>query len=508
MGHSRAAFAAPPAAPAVLTPGWLGSRYRPVLLAALCGLVALGSAAIAPGKPKEAVALLLGSALVAVVLLWPLVGAVVLATLVPISSGLVSGFPVAHVRLSEAAIGVVGITLIAFARREVAVPWKTLDWALLAYGLCWAAFGVYGQLRLGQHLTLDEWGTVFGQLQFFLVYRGIRMAVRTPDERRIVLGWLLLASAPVAVLALLQKAGAPGVEHFIVKITGGLTGGSGATGAASVSRVTGPFVNWAALAGYLLPVLLVLAAMAFAHAGVRRRWVFVATGVLAALALALTVEQSAIVCLVVGLFVLARRYDEDGRVSRWLVIGVVAVGVAASPVLVARLVHELSGSAGTGRIWWVPQTVSFRWSVWTRQYLPAIGARPLTGYGVVLPSTVHWQFPESQYVSFLMEGGVPMLVAFAVLAWAMLDGALSASRSADPLARALGLSVAVAVVSMLVMDTMWPFLSNGGMPQVLWVLLALTVPGGLVAGRGRSAHWPGLVEVPGQPAGPRVRAWT
>lgn len=507
MGRDRAALAGPGGAH-VLSSGWLGSRYRPVLLAALCGVVALGAAAVAPTEPKDAVALVLGSALVAAVLAWPLVGAVLLATLVPISSGLATGLPVPHVRLSEAVIGVVGLTLIAGARRECAVPWRTLDWVLLGYGLCWAAFGVYGDLALHQHLSISEWGTVFGQLQFFFVYRGIRVAVRTPEERRIVVGWLLLAAAPVACLALLQKAGAPGVEHFVVKITGGLTGGSAATGTGTVSRVTGPFVNWAALAGYLLPVLLVLVASALARIEVRRRSMFVATGLLCALALALTVEQSAIVCLAVGLFVLARRYDRTGRLTRWLVIGVLAVTVAASPVLVSRLVHELSASAGTGRVRWIPQTVSFRWSVWTRQYLPAIGARPLTGYGVVLPSSVHWVYPESQYVSFLIEGGVPMLLAFGVLAWAMFDGALAAARTSDPFARALGLSLAVAVVSMVVMDTMWPFLSNGGMPQVLWCLMALTVPGGLGSEARRRAHWPGLVAVPKGADHTRVQAWT
>ena len=131
---------------------------------------------------------------------------------------------------------------------------------------------------------------------------------------------------------------------------------------------------------------------------------------------------------------------------------------------------------------WVPQTVSFRWTVWVHQYLPAIGARPLSGYGVVLPSSVHWPFPESQYVSFLVEGGIPMLAAFAVLAWAMLGGAQRASRSADPLTVALGRALTVAVASMLVMDAMWPFLSNGGMPQVLWALMALAVPGAVPEG--------------------------
>jgi hypothetical protein len=472
-----------------VSPGWLGARPRPVLLAGGCAVVALGVGVLAPTDPRDAIGLVVGVALVVAVLLRPMIGAFVLVALVPITSGLATGFPIAHVRVSEALIGVVGLTLIVFARRRDAVAWQALDWILLGYGLLWAASGVLADVSLHQHLSIDEWGTVFGQLQFFLVYRGVRLAVRTPGERRLAIGVLVLASVPVAVLAVLQEVRAPGVTSFITTITGGLTGGSVATRGGSVVRVTGPFVNWAALAGYLLPVVLVLVALALVRTKVRWQRCFVVAGVLAALALALTVEQSAIVCLLVGLVVLARRYDDSGRLTRWILAGGLVVVVAASPILVPRLVSELSASAGTGRVSWVPQTLSFRWSVWTRQYLPAVGAQPLTGYGVVLPSSIHWAYPESQYISFLIEGGVPMLAMFGVLAWAMVRGTLAATRSEDPFERSLGAALTIVVLSMLVMDAMWPFLSNGGMPQVLWGLMALTVPGAMRAPAPAGIGW-------------------
>lgn len=461
-------------------PGWLATRYRPYLLGAGSATVALLLGALAVTKPKDAVALLCGVALVVAVLLRPLVGAVVLAAAVPITSGLASGFPVPHVRLSEALIGAVGVTLIVSVRRRHAVAWATLDWVLLAYGLAWMAFGVLADQALHQHLTLDQWGTVAGQLQFFLVYRGVRIGAQTKGDRRVALGALVLASLPVAALAVLQEAKAPGVASLIGKLTGGLTGGSLGSSGSGLLRVTGPFVNWAALAGYLLPVVLVVVALALARVdpGQRRRW-FVAAGVLATVALCLTLEQSAIACGIAGVVFLVRRYDTDGRLTRWVLLGVAAAVVVASPFLVSRLVHELGGSPGTGRIPWVPQTLSFRWSVWTHQYLPAIGARPLTGYGVVLPSQIRWPFPESQYISFAIEGGLPMLAAFGGLAWAMVSGTLAAARSSEPMERALGLALTVAVLAMLVMDAMWPFLSNGGMPQVLWALMALAVPRGV-----------------------------
>jgi hypothetical protein len=469
------------AAPRVATPsrsaGWLSIRYRPYVLGTGSGILALVAGALVSSRPKDAVALLLGAAVIAAVLVRPFVGALLLAVVVPMTSGLASGFPVPHVRLSEALIGVVGLTLIVGAQRRDAVAWQTLDWVLLAYGLCWAFFGVLADVSLRQHLTIDEWGTVLGQLQFFLVYRGVRIAVRDARQRRLAVAAAVIGTVPVALLAMIQEVRAPGVAALISKITGGLTGGSvGGTATGSLLRATGPFNNWAALAGYLLPVVLVVVVLALARSQVpARRW-FVGAGVLAAIALALTIEQSAIACAIVGVAVLVRRYDQGGRLTRWVLAGVAVAILAASPLLVSRLVHELAASPGTGRIAWVPQTVSFRWSVWTKQYLPAIGARPLTGYGVALPPSISWPYPESQYVSFLVEGGVPMLLMFAALVWAMFGGTLAAARSTDRAERALGLALTTGIVAMLVLNLFWPFLSNGGMPQILWALMALTVP--------------------------------
>jgi hypothetical protein len=461
---------------------WLGSRPRPVLLAVVGAVAALVVGGVASRDPVAAVGLLVVGATVVAVLLRPVVGAVLLVAVVPITSGLSTGFPLPHVRLSEVVIGIVGLTVIASTRRSHVVPWRALDWALLAYGLGWAVLAIAATATQRQHLSLADWGTVFGQLQFLLLYRGIRLAVRTPADRRLTLGVLVLCSVPVAALAVLQEARVPGVAGFVDSITGGLAASGTSASAGSMIRATGPFDNWAALAGYLLPILLVMVAIALAGLAVRHRRWFVATGALAALALVFTAEQSAILCLVVGVIVLAARYG-DGRYRRAVRLGSVGLLLAAAAFLASRVAGELAASAGSGRIGWVPQTLSFRWSIWTGQYFPAIAGHLLTGYGVVQPTAVRWPYPESQYVAFLVEGGVVMLTLFGILAWAMLRACGQARRSTDPLEQALGRALTIATVALLVMNGLWPFLSNGGLPQVLWSLLALAAPGIVVAGR-------------------------
>ncbi|MGH8994937.1 MAG: O-antigen ligase family protein, partial [Acidimicrobiales bacterium] len=329
-----------------------------------------------------------------------------------------------------------------------------------------------------QHLSITDWGTDFGQFQFFLIYRAVRTSLRTPAERRLAVWVLLGATVPVAGLAVLQQLHVGPVVSFLTKITGGLSGPNVTAGSSlgASSRATGPFNNWAILAGYLLPLLLVLCALTLSGQIARHRRAAWAIGVIAFTGLLLTAELSAIIVLAIGVFVLARQYGHGQRARRFAGIAVIVAVLIAAPFLGARLNTEFSSSAGSGRHAGVPQTLDFRWQVWSTQYGPAIEARPLTGYGQQMPSTIEWPYPESQYISFLMEGGFPLLVLFGALAWAMLRRSRAASAAEDPFDRAVGRATTVTVVAVLVMNLIWPFLSNAGMPQVLWCLLAIAVP--------------------------------
>ena len=82
-------------------------------------------------NPKLGVALVGTVALVALALARRLVGGLILVGLVPVASGLAPGVPVASVRISEALIGVVGVTLIVSVRRRDSAPGAP------STGSCW-----------------------------------------------------------------------------------------------------------------------------------------------------------------------------------------------------------------------------------------------------------------------------------------------------------------------------------------------------------------------------------
>ncbi len=451
---------------------WLLNRPRPAALVA--GGVGLAAAvgALAAVKLSLGLALVGGLALIAAILVRPFIGGIVLVALVPAVSGLAPGMPVRHVRISELLIGAVGVTVLVTARRLDRPRWEALDWLLLVYGLGWAAIGAYDARVLGEHLSLSDWGTDLGQLQFFLLYRGVRLTVRTPEERRTAVRAAVTAATVVAVIALAQEAHLPKLDAFLLKVTGAVnqTGGH-------FLRATGPFDNWAALAGYLLPLVLLLVALILGDARVHApRRGLTLLGLLV-VALLTTVEASAILSLLIGLIWLGARYERMRFVLRRVGLAVLVSSIVASPLIVKKINSELAKTAGLGQASLLPQTIAYRLQVWSSQYLPAIGVRPAEGYGPVLPSSIQWPYPESQYIALLIEGGVPVLLLFAGMTGATLEATARAARSEDGFDAALGRALLVTGVSLVVMNTIWPYVSNGGTPQMLFGLLAVAAPG-------------------------------
>jgi len=451
--------------------GWIDQHTTDLKLLVFAVVLPVMAVAVSAEKLKYGLAFVAGVALVSVVLSWPVFGGYLLVALVPSLSGLEPGFPVPNVRASEALIGVVGLTVILGTRRLAALRWGLLEWLLLGYGTAWALLGAYDALALGEHLSLSQWGTVFGQLQFFLLYRAVRLTLRSPRQRRIGLVVLFVTAIPMTVLAILQEVNVGGLRVWLWNITG--QGSSLQT--SSIIRATGLFANWASLAGFIFPMLVVLTALALSGQLKEHRKAAIALAALLLVGILLTAEMSAILCLVLGVFILGSGYGRFLRILSWIALAAAISLVVVGPVLGQRLNEQFGFVAGSSK-GYEPQTVNFREQVWTQQYLPAIAQRPLDGYGVELPTSITWPYPESQYVAVMIEGGYPMLIMYLVLLWGMFDRARRASRSLDPFDQALGRSLTVCTLSLLLLGVIWPFLSNGGFPQVLWVLFALAEP--------------------------------
>ena len=445
-------------------------QRSPVFLALLGLATALVVAVAIQLGTGIALAAVLGVALAFAVALNEMLGLVLLALLTPITSGLARGLPVPGFRVSEVLVGVVAVILLVSARRVV--RWTAFDWLALVYALATFALGAYNLLERGDPFTGDDWGILVGPFQFILLYRAVAVTARTPERQRIVLRLLLLASVPVALLAIGQQLDVLGMRDFVTTLTGSdiyeRTVGEAA-------RATGPFPHWHNLAGYLLMIVLVIVALALRQVtSVLPTWALLTIGLLDGIALIQTLSIAPIFGAIAGALLIAVLLGQVARVFVGAAVVVLLAALLFGARLEARYAEQFVQAPGTDRSSFVPQTIQYRYDLWTTKLIPGLEGRWITGYGPDLPPAIQ-SFPhtESMYIALLYRGGVLLLVIWAALIVAAALAARTASRHPDPLQQALGAAVLAAVLCLVVMQLIQSYFVDSGTPHVLWTLLGL-----------------------------------
>jgi hypothetical protein len=307
---------------------------------------------------------------------------------------------------------------------------------------------------------------------------------------------ILWASTPVAALALLQRGGAPGVPGLLRYLTG--VDLSTDYSYSLLHRATGPFPHWQMLGAYLLVVVLVAVALLLdPQSRVLRRPLLVGILALDCAALVETVSVTPLLATLVGTIVLAARYGRTRRLLPWLALACVVGGAVFGSLLSQRAQLQYATSPGQSN-GLVPQTIAYRYDVWTTQFLPALTGRWLTGWGPCcstptdLPSGLGWDFTESVYLTLLLRGGVILLAGYAVLMWAFASVSRRAAREpARPAAdRAAANVLFFLVLALVPLQWIEPYFIDDGLPQLVWGLAGLLMATGATAAptrRGRPA---------------------
>lgn len=427
-------------------------------------------------RPLDGIALLVALVGAVVVAARPAIGGYLLAALVPITSGFRKGFPIPNVNLSEALIAGIGGLVILTAPRHASLRWRAVDWLLVAFCLGWLGFGLFNAEALHTSLKLSTLDPLLGPFQFLILYRAMAASLRQARERHVAIAALLLASLPVDLLAFLQQARIGAVNRMIARITGGDLFQTYTYH--FFARATGPFPHWTPLAGYLSVILMVgLACLLFQVDLALSRTALGVVLLLGAVSLVLSAEISALVGCIAGAVLLGVWAGRTRQAVRSLVVALTVVAIFGGSYFLRRLGTQFGSTAGSGRSSFVPQTIEFRWHVWTGQYFPAIAQRPLTGWGQALPATISWPFTESQYVTDLMAGGVIVLALFAAMMVALYRQArrqaLDVSLGDRPTSQALGNAIAVLVLILVPMDAIFPYVTSGGLPQALFAVAGI-----------------------------------
>jgi hypothetical protein len=455
-------------------PGWLARQQSGAVMVALVVLGSIVIGAATALRPVFGVYALVAVAL-AITLLWrPAIGAFVLVAIVPAVSGLRRGLPLPGLRLSEALIVCVSALVLLPATRRQAVRWTAFDWLALAYVLVGAGLGV-ANIAGRDEIPIDaeSIGTLVGPLQFLLLYRTVRTALTTIGERRLALRLVLVASVPVSLLGIGQQLDLAGMRALSATITASpaFNGWS----YQNFPRATGPFPHWLSFAGYLLVVILIAVGLLLEG---REEWVLhpaVLGAVLAAgvAALVLSLSLAASFGVLAGMLLLGRWSDRLKQVLLGICGTVVSAALLFWPILVSRFRFQFGNTATSGRNALLAESIAYRFQVWARDYLPAMSGRWVSGYGPTIPPEIFWKATESQYITLLLRGGLPLLTAYGALM--LVLGMRGWHRVHHPeVVQRVPARVIVAIVIVLVpMQLAFPYFSNSGLPQVFWILPAL-----------------------------------
>lgn len=459
--------------------------HRPILGGYVIGATIL--VGVATGlNPWAGLGALVAAGYGLLVIYRPDVGALTLVGVAPAISGFDRGVPVPGLRLSEVLIAGTSALILLSVDRRRRVRWRAFDWLALSYVVGTLVLGSAGLIGRGESFSLDSLGTLVGPLQFFLLYRAVAVALPTPEDRRKALLVLVIASVPVALLGLAQQFGGGGVRDFLATATGTEIY-TDQIAAGETPRATGPFPHWHALSGYLLLILLVLIGTRLAGSRpVLPAPLLLAIAAIDGAALVQTVTFTAAFGAIGGVLLLGYWMHRMRVVLVGTAVVLAIIATAATPLIEQRFEQQWLKPPGSTTSPLVPNTIDFRWDVWTEQYFPALQGHWLTGYGPDRPPGPTFGYAESFYIELILRGGLILLGIFGAMMVALWLLARGAMNDPDQDRRVVAAVVAATVLLLIAIHVVSSYFINSGAPHVLWALIGLLVAGSLAPALPRS----------------------
>jgi hypothetical protein len=280
---------------------------------------------------------------------------------------------------------------------------------------------------------------------------------------------------PVSALAILQQYDLAGARHLVVTLTGTdiySTTISDLIGSPETTpRATGPFPHWHDLGGYLMTIVLLAFGLLLEGSGrVLRPRALLLVAIPAFVALIQTVSIAPMLGLIAGVLIIGLWSGRSRHLLGWAALVAVAGAVAFAPLLGSRVGQQFDRPQAQSSL--VPQTLAYRYHVW-QQFVPVIGRNAVAGYGPDLPPNLFFPYSESLYVELMLRGGLPLLVIYVALMWALARRALETARWADPDRRVIGRVVFTLVVVLAFIHLIASYFLDTGPPHLLWALAGM-----------------------------------
>lgn len=385
--------------------------------------------------------------------------------LIPALSGTERGLLIPGLRLSD--------VLVLLALAFVLLTWG-LDWVparglgavVAAYTIGSTVLVLWNYAERPDLTHADLVKEALSGPQFLLMFiAGFALGQKVSS----VLPWakiIAVSAAFVAVIAVLQYFDFGSTREVLSYVTGNPAIAQPVEWKAN--RSTGPFFSWHALGMYLaMSATVVLAVLSDPALDRKSRTLFgVAIALIGAgMITALTLTPVLLLAAALVAFGL-----KSGKARVWtVVLGLIGAALLSFTEVGQTALQRLDNQERSSSTDFpeLPQTIGYRLTIWTRDYLPLLRTHEWNGYGPLGPSD-HAIFPytESMYIEVLVRGGILLLVVLIL----MLLAALLAMRNAASIAKSRGATVEAAVAMAMVLITAFlalaqsihPYLADAG----------------------------------------------
>lgn len=437
---------------------------------AILGSLVVGMTA-AESIPNACI-LLIGAALAIAMTLQGRYLAIALVAGVPLLSGIDRGGAIPMLKVSEALTILGAVLALAIRPKLQRSKYTLIDWGFALYAATSFSLGMFhasGSLSV----MINQERPVFQPVIMFFLYRAVVVTVRSRKVLRAALRALLIASCVAGVIALVQSLPIPAFRQLLFDITGSTmidTGGG-------TVRATGPFPIWHSLDGFLLPCVFVALALVLEgdkQSIATRRFLGIVLAI-DVLAIVSTLTVAMGIAGILGAIFMGFLYQRTRQVVVGILISALAAGLLFAPALALRYEQQYESGSPVRSSSGTPQTFTYRMLVWQRDYVPLLEPVLTEGYGNSLPDSARFAHTENQYITYLLRGGTPLLMAALGMMFCAAVGGWAAARRFTGESRALGRSIMTSVVALLPLFVIWPYLSNAGFGQSWPVLAALMV---------------------------------
>ena len=434
-------------------------------------LAPMAAGALTVVKIRYAVAAVIVIGIIGWVMARPAVAAYLLVFLTPLVVGLNAGLVVPGLRLNEGVMAVVGagVGLRWLVRvRTGEVRWPRIgpvDVSILALCVTSSVVPLAMMVVRQRPITSDDLLYSIVIWKLLAEYVIVRAAITTREQAMRCLVLLLLATAIVSIVGIIQALGLFGVPGLLNKYTS-----SGGAAAAEGGNRGGSLVGLPAAAADLAILSLGIAIAMIARGYPHRRWLG-GLAVLYALGVVAAAEFATVIGLIVAVAALIT-LTKSGRLAAYAIPVALFGGILLWPIIQTRLegFHSATGLP----LSWVYRLINLRTFFWPVLFSDnnwILGVRPAARVATPLRS-VGYVWIESGYTWLLWGGGIPLLASYIAFAGTVLRRGWAYARRVDAAGVAAS-AVTAAMCAQLVLMTFDPHLTYRGSGDALFLILAL-----------------------------------